>query len=231
MPLIYDFMPVSLSDYPGVVACTVFLPGCNFRCPYCHNGPLVTQSPRGNVAESALFEYLEKRKNLVDGVCVTGGEPTLWSDLGDFLEKLKKRGLKVKLDTNGSQPEVIKELLHKGLVDYVAVDIKAPPEGYNLFTKQKEHVEGVLKTVELIKASSVEYEFRTTVHEKILSLEDIKAIARWLSGAKKYVLQGYRYSEGVLDPEFCGGKPCDVAFLEKAKEEILNHFGEVIIRN
>ncbi|SHM66878.1 pyruvate formate lyase activating enzyme [Caldanaerovirga acetigignens] len=231
MPLIYDFMPVSLSDYPGVVACTVFLPGCNFRCPYCHNGPLVKQCIGGKVSESILFEYLEKRRNLVDGVCITGGEPTLWSDLGEFLKELKNRGLKVKLDTNGSQPEIVKELIQKGLVDYVAVDIKASPEKYSLFTKYKEHIEGVLKTVELVKTSSVDYEFRTTVHERILSLEDIKAIARWLSGAKRYVLQGYRYSEGVIDPEFCGKKPCDKAFLERAKEEISEYFGEIVIRS
>jgi len=231
MPPIYDFMPVSLSDYPGVVACTVFLPGCNFRCPYCHNGPLVLERPEGRVPESVLFDYLEKRRKLVDGVCVTGGEPTLWNDLGAFLEKLKGKGLKVKLDTNGSRPDALKEFLKDGLVDYVAVDIKAPPAGYALFTERKEDVEGVIKTVELLKVSQVEYEFRTTVHEKILSLEDIKAIAWWLSGAKRYTLQGYRYSEGVLDVDFCGKKPCDRAFLEKAMEEISEHFAEVLVRN
>ncbi|MCG0275422.1 MAG: anaerobic ribonucleoside-triphosphate reductase activating protein [Thermosediminibacteraceae bacterium] len=231
MPLIYDFMPVSLADYPGTVACTVFLPGCNFRCPYCHNGPLVTQSPKGNVPESVLFEYLERRKSLIDGVCITGGEPTLWSDLRDFIARLKEKGLKVKLDTNGSRPDVLKELLDGGLVDYIAVDIKAPQKDYSLFTSSEEHVAGVIKSVELIKNSSVDYEFRTTVHEKILSIEDLEAIGRWLSGAKRYVLQGYRFSEGVLDVEFCGEKPCDLLFLEKAKENLQAHFGEVIIRN
>ncbi|ADL08712.1 anaerobic ribonucleoside-triphosphate reductase activating protein [Thermosediminibacter oceani DSM 16646] len=231
MPLIYDFMPVSAADYPGVVACTVFLPGCNFRCPYCHNGPLVTGSPKGKVPESVFFDYLERRKKLIDGVCITGGEPTLWSDLPEFILKLKKRGLKVKLDTNGSRPEVLKELLNKGLLDYVAVDIKTRPERYGIFTADESQIEGVRESVELLKASLADYEFRTTVHEKIHSPEDFEAIGRWLSGAKRYVLQGYRFSEGVLDPEFCGEKPCDGALLERIKESLRESFGEVVIRN
>ncbi|WP_148865931.1 anaerobic ribonucleoside-triphosphate reductase activating protein [Thermosediminibacter litoriperuensis] len=231
MPLIYDFMPVSAADYPGVVACTVFLPECNFRCPYCHNSPLVAGSPKGRVPESVFFEYLERRKKLIDGVCITGGEPTLWSDLPEFVLKLKKRGLKVKLDTNGSRPEILKELLNEGLIDYVAVDIKTRPERYGIFATDESQIAGVRESVELVRASKVDYEFRTTVHERIHSSEDFDAIGRWLSGAKRYVLQGYRFSEGVLDPAFCGKKPCDGALLERAKERLRASFGEVVIRN
>jgi pyruvate formate lyase activating enzyme len=240
--MICDFMPVSLVDYPGCVAATVFVAGCNFRCPYCHNssiiggtGSLLHDSP-GGYEPGGIIDCLADRKKLIDGICITGGEPTLWQGLKDFAAAIKAEGFKVKLDTNGSRPEVLREILEQGLVDYVAMDVKAPVYMYSLFAPDEEDILNVQKSVDIIMlhgdfGGKIDYEFRTTVHEKILGLHDIEEIGRWLSGAKRYVLQGYKYSPGVLDEDFCGTKPCDVTFLKKASAVISKHFKEVLIRS
>lgn len=227
--MIYDYMPVSTVDYPGKIATTVFISGCNFRCPYCHNSSIIVPKPARYSPEDIL-RYLARRKNLIDGVCITGGEPTLWKGLKSLMAQIKSSGFSVKLDTNGSRPDVLEDIIAKGLVDYIAMDVKAPLEGYRTYLTRVSDVEKVCISVDMIKAAGIDYEFRTTVHPKLLSIDDIKKMGSWLKGAKKYVLQGYRYSPDILDPEFCGREFCERAYLDKAKEAVDEYFDQVIIR-
>jgi pyruvate formate lyase activating enzyme len=209
--MIYDFMPVSFVDFPGKIAATVFISGCNFKCPYCHNSYLI-QIREGIRSEKEFFDYLKKRANLIEGVCITGGEPTFWKGLKDFIKNTKDLNFSVKLDTNGSRPQVLENLIDEGLLDYIAMDIKAPIEKYG------------------IKNSDIDYEFRTTVNDKLLTLEDFEALADWISPAKRYVLQRYKYDEGVLDKKRSGIQDCNISFLKKVKEKLNGNFGEILIR-
>jgi len=227
--MIYDFMPVSFVDFPGKIASTVFISGCNFKCPYCHNSYLIPVQ-KGIKNENDFFEYIKSRSNLIEGVCITGGEPTLWKGLKDFIKNIKDLNFNIKLDTNGSKPDVLENLLNENLLDYIAMDIKAPIDKYEIFLKNKKEINNVQKSVEIIKNSNIDYEFRTTVNDKLLNLEDFKALADWISPVKRYVLQRYKYVEGVLDREKCGTDNCSIEFLLKIKDNISNNFKEVIIR-
>lgn len=203
---IHGFQKLTLLDYPGKVACTVFAGGCNFRCPFCHNGHLV-QHPEEEpvIPEEEIFAVLQKRKGILDGVCITGGEPTLDPDLESFAEKIKSLGYQVKLDTNGYRPEIVKRMVERHLVDYVAMDIKNAPARY----AETAGVRGmdVLKikeSVEFLKSGAVEYEFRTTLTRELHGREELEAIGRWIAGADRYFLQNYRESEQVISPVFSG---------------------------
>ncbi|MDI3310642.1 MAG: anaerobic ribonucleoside-triphosphate reductase activating protein [Thermoanaerobacterium sp.] len=227
--MIYDYLPVSMVDYPGKIATTVFISGCNFVCPYCHNSQLIRLKKTVR-SEAEFMEYLNKRKNLIDGVCITGGEPTLWDGLYNFIKDIKDLGFSVKLDTNGSRPEVLERLLNDDLLDYIAMDIKAPKNKYGLFAKNNEDIERIVKSINLIKNSGIDYEFRTTVNDKILGLDDFTSIADLISGCRRYVLQAYKYSDGVLDKDLCGEKQCDVEFLNEIKEMLKDKVDEILIR-
>lgn len=227
--MMYDFMLVSFADFPGKIAATVFVSGCNFKCPYCHNSYLI-QIREGIRSEKEFFDYLKKRANLIEGVCITGGEPTLWKGLKDFIKNIKDLNFEVKLDTNGSRPQVLENLLDEGLLDYIAMDIKAPIEKYGIFLKNKKEIDNVQKSVEIIKNSHIDYEFRTTVNDKLLTLEDFEALADWISPAKRYALQRYKYEEGVLDKKRSGIQDCNISFLKKIKEKLNGNFGEILIR-
>lgn len=191
------FQKMTMLDYPGKVACTIFTYGCNFRCPFCHNATLV-------IDEASLFDkeeilsYIYKRKGLLDGVVVTGGEPLLQSDIIDFLKELRQTGLLIKLDTNGSFPEKLKEIIDLGLVDYVAMDIKNSKEKYNLTTGVKIAIEKIEKSVKLLMENRVDYEFRTTVVSQMHETEDFEKIAKWLKGAKRLFLQPFKDSENLI---------------------------------
>lgn len=228
--MIYDLMPVSMADYPGHVAATIFVSGCNFCCPYCHNSSLIKAVDEGRISEEISLSYLIKRSNLLDGVCITGGEPTLWGGLEGFIKRIKEIGFKVKLDTNGARPEVLKRLISGGLVDYVAMDIKAPLNKYHFFVKDKSDILRVNKSAELLMSSGLGYEFRTTVHEKLLNVDDFEEIGEWLKGAERYVIQGYKYSDDILNKDFCGVSPCSIDYLEHIKRKVERYFGEVLIR-
>ena len=201
---ICGFNKTTLLDYPGKVAATVFLGGCNFRCPFCQNGSLVL-APQGEpeVLQETLWDFLEKRKGILDGVCVTGGEPTLSPQLPEFLEKNKELGYLVKLDTNGSRPEVIEELFNEKLVDYVAMDVKTSKEAYKKVAGTKAvDLEKICRSVQMMIDRAPDYEFRTTVVKELHSREDFERMGAWLSGAKVCYLQAYRDSEGVIRPGF-----------------------------
>ena len=180
--------------------------GCNFRCPFCQNGNLV-QHPEWEpvIPEEEIFAVLEKRRGVLDGVCVTGGEPTLDPDLERFVTKIKELGYLVKLDTNGYRPEILKKLVEEKKIDYVAMDIKNAPSRYGETAGVKKiDVMRINESVEFLKSGVVDYEFRTTLCKELHGREEIEAIGKWLSGAKRYFLQNYRESDYVIDPRFSG---------------------------
>ena len=184
---------LTLLDYPGKVACTVFLSGCNLRCPYCHNPALVLpeQSNAPGIPESEVFAFLEQRKGKLDGICITGGEPTLQPELPGFLEKLRELGYAIKLDTNGTYPGMLKGLLRDGILDYVAMDIKNSPQRYAETCGGADVLSWVRASVDLLLDSSIEYEFRTTVCKPLHTEKEMEEIGRWLRGAKRYFLQPF----------------------------------------
>ena len=197
---------LTLLDFPSKMACTVFAGGCNFRCPFCHNASLVignrlADSP--TLPEEEFFSFLDKRKNILEGVCVSGGEPTLSPDIIPFLYNIKKRGFLVKLDTNGSMPNVIADAVSEGLVDYVAMDIKNSKESYAKTVGLENYdVGNVALSAELLMGCGVEYEFRTTLVRELHSEGDIISIGKWLAGAKKYFLQTFLDSGDLIESGF-----------------------------
>lgn len=194
----------TLLDYPGKVAATVFLGGCNFRCPFCHNSSLVL-SPFSipELSKEEFFSFLKKRKNILQGVCVTGGEPTLFPELPAFLREIRSYGLAVKLDTNGSRPDVLKALHQEGLLDTVAMDIKASRAHYGRVCGIRTFDVGPIEeSVQYLMHSGLEYEFRTTVVRELHTEEDFREIGQWLAGARAYYLQAYRDSPEVIQPGF-----------------------------
>lgn len=203
--LIAGLQKLTLLDYPGKTACTLFTPGCNFRCPFCHNALLVTNPVEAFIGEEEFFAFLSKRRGILDGVCITGGEPTLQKDLIPFMEKIRYMGFLIKLDTNGYRPDVLGEVLSKGLADYVAMDIKASPEKYAVTTG----VNGldfslVLNSIELLEKSDVSHEFRTTVTEDFHTEEDFEKILSLFSENTPYYIQQFKDSGNLIDGE-CRG--------------------------
>lgn len=194
----------TLLDYPGRVACTIFLGSCNFRCPFCQNSGLVVHpGQQPEIAQEEILDFLKKRKGILDGVCISGGEPTLSEDLPDFLQKIKRLGYEIKLDTNGSRPYTVKSLVKDGLIDMAAMDIKACPDNYRSLTGLLyPDMDSIFETVRFLMTGSIDYEFRTTVVKELHSEKDFREIGQWLKGAKAYYLQAYRDSEEVLQPGF-----------------------------
>ena len=190
---IHGFQKMTLLDYPGKVACTIFTAGCNFRCPFCHNARLVTNcSPQERIGTDEILSYLKKRQGLLDGVCITGGEPTLQRDLADFIRQIRAMGYAIKLDTNGSDPDTLSTLIEQGLLDYVAMDIKNTPEKYPLTVGLANFdLAPVEQSIQLLRQGTVDYEFRTTVVRELHTPEDVAAIAAWVSHAPRYFLQPF----------------------------------------
>ncbi len=194
----------SMIDYPGKISCVVFTCGCNFICPYCHNRELI-KSVDENVDTgfdlSKIMEFLEKRKGFLDGVVITGGEPTLQKNLIPFCKKIKQAGFQIKIDSNGSHPEIIKQLIDENIVDYLAMDIKAEPSQYTPLLSKINYSNTILKSIELIMASNVKYEFRTTCAKPFVNETMIKKVGEIIKGARLYVLQKFNPAN-VLNPVF-----------------------------
>ena len=198
-PLRLGLQKVTLLDYPGLVACTVFFPGCNFRCPYCHNGTLVLSGEPPLLPAEEVLDFLKKRSGLLDGVCFTGGEPLLHPELPFYAEYAKSFGYKIKLDTNGSFPDRLKAILHAGLADYVAMDLKNSPGKYAKTCGMENPLPSVEQSVDLLLKGNTEYEFRTTVTGNLHTVSDFTAIGQWICGASRYFLQPFRNSQDLLD--------------------------------
>ena len=191
----------TLLDYPGRGAATLFTGGCNFRCPFCHNSELLEGPVEAAYSEEELIAFLRKRKGILEGVCITGGEPTLCPDLEDFIKKIRETGLAVKLDTNGYKPEVLKDLCQKGLVDYVAMDIKASKENYKKVAGVPDlKMERVEESVEFLLQGGIPYEFRTTVVRGLHTSRDFDGIGPWIQGCSQYYLQCFSDSGQILAP-------------------------------
>ena len=204
--VIHGLQKLTLLDYPGHTACTVFTAYCPWRCPFCHNASLVLRPESQPVLpEEEFFAFLRKRKGLLDGVAVTGGEPTLQKDLPEFLAKVKALGFAVKLDTNGTAPAMLRTILEQGLADYVAMDVKAGRDNYSAATGTlRPDLAAVEESAALLMAGGTDHEFRTTVVREIHSDADFLDIARWLRGEKKYFLQAFRDSGDLIRGE-CSG--------------------------
>jgi pyruvate formate lyase activating enzyme len=219
---INGFQKLTLLDFPGKVACIVFTPGCNFRCPFCHNASLVTHIDGERIEEEEILSYLKKRQGLLDGVVVTGGEPTLQGDLADFLGKVKALGYAVKLDTNGTSPERLKTLVEKGLVDYVAMDIKNTAAKYPVTAGCGSAVLGkVEESIDFLLADTVDYEFRTTVTAELHTPQDIGDIAKRIKGAKRYFLQNFIDSGDIVSPGNTPVTPQVIAEMVKTAQDLV----------
>ncbi len=227
---------VSLLDYPGKIAAIVFVGGCNFRCPFCYNRDLVlNHQALPSISEEEILEYLEKNKDWLDGLEITGGEPTLHPELPSFLEKVKKLGYSIKLDTNGSNPKMLAELLEKHLVDYVAMDVKAPlvEDKYQaaIGIRANGALKEVEKSIELLRGSNgFDYEFRTTVVPGLTSKEDIALIAQQIKNSKKYCLQQFKSNTSHVDEKYSNIAPCPLGFLQEIQKQIASHFQACKVR-
>lgn len=208
------FQETSLIDYPDTISAIIWTIGCNFRCPFCYNKQLV-KGEIENIPEDKIFDFLEKRKGKIEGVTVTGGEPLLQNDIEIFIEKIKDMGYLVKVDTNGNYPKKLEDLIDRRLVDYVAMDVKAPKRKYDLLSGTKINLKKIEESIEIIKNKAVEYEFRTTIIPKLLDKNDVVDIAKWIKGAKKYYLQQFQIKTPLISDELECVKPY-------SKEEIID---------
>ncbi len=218
---IYGFQKLTLLDFPGKTACTVFTGGCNLRCPFCHNPGLVRGVSGETVSEEEVFATLEKRKKTLDGVCITGGEPMLQKDLPEFAEKVKSRGFAVKVDTNGFYPRPLRYLVREGLVDYVAVDVKNTFEKYPETTGRPGiDLAPLAETLEFLKENPVPHEFRTTVCKTFHTEEDLIAIAALLGEGQSYYLQAFRDTGELLGEGVTGYLPSEMKALFEAVKRV-----------
>jgi len=219
---------LTLIDFPGRLAATVFLTGCNFRCPFCYSSELVLPEKikkQPKISQKELFKFLKERKKLIDGVVLCGGEPTISKGLIPLIKKIKKMGFFVKLDTNGSDPQTLKKLINGKLVDYVAMDIKAPKEKYEKATGVKSDIKKIQKSIDILKEGKVDYEFRSTIVPSLHKKEDVIEMAKWIRGAKRYFLQNFR-PEKTIDSKFEKIKPYPQEFLLEI-QKIISPFFEI----
>lgn len=217
----------SSRDFPGHISSTVFLGGCSFRCPYCHNSQLVLEPGTiPSLAADWFLSYLDGRKGWLEAICFTGGEPLLHEDLEDLIRVVRERGLKVKLDTNGSFPDRLEALLALGLVDWVAMDIKAPLERYRDVTRSTIDVEKIVRSVDLLRSSGIRHHFRTTVVPGLVGRDDVVKIGEWLRGEDRYLIQQF-VPQTTIDPAYLGVKPFRRTELEEIVAAVRPYFGEV----
>ncbi len=218
---IHGLNKTTLLDYPGHVAATVFTGGCNFRCPFCHNGDLVLHpEAQPLIPQEEVLAYLGKRRGILEGVCITGGEPTLQPDLPEFIGSIRELGYLVKLDTNGYRPEVLRMLLEDGMLDYVAMDVKASPDNYQKAAGVSEpDLSLIEESIALLKGCGIPYEFRTTVVQGLHTVEEFDSIGQLLAGCRAYYLQAFRENENVMQEGFS-------AFSKDIMEEIAERAGK-----
>ena len=233
--MICGLQKMTLLDYPGKIACTVFLGGCNFRCPFCHNSELFMGKPEKLMEDEDFFAFLKSRKGLLDGVCVSGGEPTLYKHLPDFLAKIKELGFLVKLDTNGSNPQMVKELAEKNLVDYIAMDVKNSPAMYaQTVGLEKIDLAPIEESLRFLIGGEVDYELRTTLVSQLHNGASIQDMGRWLGSLvtglkpKKLFLQSFVDRDTVL---FAGLTPPESETTAEFAKILAPFAGTVTIRN
>jgi pyruvate formate lyase activating enzyme len=209
------FNKLTTQDFPGNLACIIFTSGCNFDCDYCYNRDLV-ENKATEIKEEEIFSYLDKRKNMLDGVVISGGEPTIWNDLKPFMKRIKEYGFNIKLDTNGYRPDVLKEIIDNNLVDYIAMDIKAVFNDYYKIINKRINTDKLIESINLIKKSKVEHEFRTTIIKGMHTIKDLDTIVK-LVGDSPYYLQNFRMEDPVINKKLDG-------FTEEELKGIKEHF-------
>ncbi|MFH1967849.1 MAG: anaerobic ribonucleoside-triphosphate reductase activating protein [bacterium] len=219
--IIAGLQKTTLIDYPGKIACVVFLAVCNFRCPWCYSRELVlpleiAKQPR--ISEKEFFDFLRQRQGLLEGVVLCGGEPTVNKELPQFIQKIKNLGFFGKLDTNGSSPEMLKNLVEQNLIDYVAMDIKLPKGKYPMVFSEKIDIKNIEDSVKFLKSCNIDYEFRSTILPKVHSIEDVVNMAKWIEGSKIYYLQQFR-PEKTIDQEYENCKPFSNEQMEEIQKE------------
>ena len=195
---ISGFDKLTLLNYPDKVACTIFTSGCNLRCPFCHNSGLVTNN-YNEISFDSIYEYLKKRIGILDGVCITGGEPLIHADIKDYIKKIKDLGYLVKIDTNGCNPKLLKELIDLKLVDYIAMDIKNIYSKYDITSGVKVNIDNIKESISIIENSGIDYEFRTTIVKEFHSTQDIKEILSYISSNSNYYIQNFKNSNDVFN--------------------------------
>ena len=229
---IKGFTPTSLIDWPGKIAAVIFFPGCNFRCHYCYN-PEFIKNPGSieDIDDEFIFNYLEKKKKWLDGVVLLGGEPTIHKSFYKILKRVKDMGLEVCVHTNGTTPKILREIIKKGLVEYIAMDIKAPLYSYKKVVDVNVDTEAISQSVEIIKGSNqeIDYEFRTTVVKDLFNEDDFREIGEWISGSKRYFIQQFK-SGKTLDPKYKDIKPYRIPELLGFKKIAKKFIKEVEIR-
>jgi len=218
---------LTLLDFPSHLACTVFLQGCNFACPFCHNSSLIPIGKDSNFETEEFFKFLESRKTKLDGVAITGGEPLLNNDIDVFIRRIKDMGFEVKLDTNGSNPKLLKKLIDEKLVDYVAMDVKNSFEKYALTIGKETNLNNIKESIDILINSQIDYEFRTTVVKEYHEVDDFKKMGELIKGAKKYFIQSFTYQDSVLDKNL---HAMDKEELAKCLDAIKDYVEEASLR-
>lgn len=227
--IIAGIKPFTLIDYSGKIACTLFIYGCNFRCSYCYNRKLVLEEPETEIKIDEIIDFLKLRSDFLDGICITGGEPTIHMELPFFLEKIKSEGYNIKLDTNGSNPTMLQKLINEKLVDYVALDIKAPINEYEKITRVKINKRNIQKSVNLLRNGNVDYEYRTTIVPGLIGKNELKEIGEWLKGSTKFFLQQFK-PVNTLNEAFVEIKPFPEETLQQYYEFLKPNFNHCAIR-
>jgi len=223
------FQKTTLLDYPEHVSAIIWTVGCNFRCPFCYNTALVKEES-DLFSEEEILRFLKKRKDFLEALTISGGEPFLQKDLKEFCRKVKNLGYKIKIDTNGTFPEKLKELIDEKLVDYISMDIKAPKEKYSSLSGVNPDMEKIEKSINILKNSDIEYEFKTTVVPNFLDKEDIIKISNWIKGSKKYFLQQFKNDIPVISHDLENLDPYPEEHLQNILKEVKPYFIECKLR-
>jgi pyruvate formate lyase activating enzyme len=227
--LIGGLQKTSLLDYPGQVSAIIWTSGCNFSCPFCYNKDLIS-SKKTKHSEKEILDFLEKRKGLLDALAITGGEPFMQKDIEEFLTKVKKLGYLIKVDTNGMFPSELEDALDAKLIDYVAMDVKAPKKKYNMLAGKKVDIKKIQKSIDILRQKAPDYEFRTTVIPGLLEKKDIIEIAKWLDGSKNYFLQQFKHNVAIVDEALKQEKSYSKEDLIEILENIKPYFVNCDIR-
>lgn len=227
--IIKGLQEFTLIDFPGKIACTIFTFGCNFRCKFCHNPELVFDNGSKQIPLDEILNFLDERKDFLDGVCISGGEPTLHNDLPEFISRIKKLKLLIKLDTNGTNPKMLKKLIEEKLLDYVAMDIKAPLEKYEKVVGVKVEKEKIKESIEIIKKGKIDYEFRSTILPALITKKDLIKIGKLLKGSKKFCLQNFVPSK-TLSKKFQKEKGFSHQELQEFTKLLKPYFKEIVVR-
>jgi pyruvate formate lyase activating enzyme len=219
----------SLLDYPDTISAIIWTVGCDFSCPFCYNRDIVLDKV-GILPEEEILSFLEKRKGMLDGLVISGGEPLIQKDIIEFAEKVKKLGYLIKIDTNGMHPEKLKELIDKKLVDYIAMDVKAPKNKYDKLTDVKTDIKKIEKSIEIIRNSAPDYEFKTTFIPELLTKEDIVSIAKWLKGSKRFYLQQFKNDVDLISSKLQNVAPFSRDKFIETLNDIKSYFHSCDVR-